>query len=342
MNLYLTADKIGTSTGGGVVTYNEREALKELGELDSISRDELGNCSDPWGWDEKALELVQGKEYKLCHIYSGTFSKTVQYLKERGTKIVYTIAAHDKKVSQEEHEKYAGGFPYKHLTDSALWNTYITGYRLADCIVCPSTYSKSIVESYGGCDNIRVIPHGCETPKVYVEPPSRLVVGYLGSIGLDKGLIYLCQAWKQLNYKDDSMLIIAGRESSSPFMYQIWRVFGGGNVTFGGWQRSVSHFYNKISLYVQPSATEGFGLEILEAMAHGRAVIASKNCGGPDLCHDFSLVEARDVNCLASKLDTYKGCHALRDEGLVNKKRSEQFTWDIIRQTYKNLWSEYL
>lgn len=349
--LYLTADTIGNHTGGGKVTYHEREALSTLGDVITISRSELGQCADPWGWDEKALEILQKQDVKfdLAHVYSGTFSKTAAYLKERGTKIVWTIAAHDKEVSKEEHEKYGGGFPYKHLTDSALWNAYITGYRLSDVIICPSSYSKGIVEGYGGCSSVRVITHGCDPVKNYIECSPKFVVGYLGSIGFDKGLIYLCQAWKKASALwaaqgvTNTMLLLAGKDSTNPFMSQIWNVYGGGNVTFAGWQRDLSYFYNKISLYCQPSATEGFGLEILEAMAHGRAVITSTNCGGPDVIEDYnSVFEARNVDSLVGILNSFRLNMYLGQIGVNNRIKSEQFTWDIIKKKYIQLWEEYL
>ena len=51
------------------------------------------------------------------------------------------------------------------------------------------------------------------------------------------------------------------------------RHVGGGNIYLRGAVEDVSEVYDNCSLFVQPSASEGFGIEVLEAMAHGRLAL---------------------------------------------------------------------
>lgn len=333
MNLYLTADKVGIETGGGIVTANEYEAIKSIGNVRLLSRDQLGELTDPWGWDENAAYKVECGEYDLCHVYAGTFGKTIKKLKSQGCKVVQTIAAHCRFISRREHEKYCGQFPYPHLKEEDLWTRYIEGYRRADCIVSPSKASSDHIRKYGQCKEPVVIPHGCNIPEKYVEPPTRFTVGYLGAYGLDKGVIYLLEAWKKLAYRD-SMLVLAGRDMQTAS--QLYIQFGGGGVWFAGWQKNVSDFYNKISLYVQPSATEGFGIEILEAMAHGRAVIGTdQNCA---LDMGVPFVPSCDSTKLAEMIDDAKKRWDLKRNGQDNRERAKAYTWDKVREQYIQLW----
>lgn len=349
MNLYLTADKIGEQSGGGIVTYNEAKAFAELDpQTKVLSRKELEqiqlpNPQEPWHWDQRAFHLF-GNQVKLCHIYSGTFSETVKKLKQNGAKVTYTIAAHDRFISRSEHEKFGVPFAqlYPHLCEEHLWSRYIEGYRLADVIVCPSVHAADCVRRYGGIKRIEIIPHGVDLPENTKPPPKHFVVGYLGSYGCDKGVRYLLEAWKKLNYKD-ATLILAGRDSTSENVKQLVKFCGGGNIILAGWQPSISHFYSLLSLYCQPSASEGFGCEVLEALAHGRSVVCSQNAGASYLLPPDATVKPMDALDLANRIDEFKEYHdsfpnMASFTQQENKKLAEHYTWDKVRQQYQELW----
>lgn len=353
---FTSADEIGTPTGGGLVTFHEFAALKEMAEIGPsyptaayLKQDERS----VWSADERALRWwgsgKAGRELpNLVHFYSGSFPQTVNYLKTCGVKITYTCAAHDKEVSEREHKKLNHPFPYPHLTDPELWKRYSQCYREADVLICPSKKAKEICERYGCENRIEVIPHGC-TPlpeKIVPMRKGAFRVGYLGAIGPDKGLMYLLQAWKMLNYRDGSLLVIAGRDSISDYMHKMLYIHGGGAVCLAGWQQNVSDFYNDLHLYVQPSATEGFGIEVLEAMAHARPAIASDMAGAADVCIS-GVFRACDPSSLASAIDKAKRTHASslevwETEGRINLHESLRFTWDKIRQQYIALWRSLL
>lgn len=382
--LYLTADKVGDLSGGGLVTAQEVMALRELAgrltlerkdarlsRVQVWSRAELhSDKPEPWKWDDIACckEDWFVDPPRLAHIYSGTFGKTVDNLKRNGSKVVYTIAAHDRVVSRQEHEKLGMPFPYPHLTEPALWQRYIEGYRRADIIVCPSTVAARTVTDYGpdfAHKDIRIIPHGCYLPAEIKPLPQTFCVGYLGSYGADKGVRYLLEAWKKLNYQDGSLLILGGRDAASPWVKQLVRTYGGGNIQLAGWYPDVSAFYNNVSLYVQPSATEGFGIEVLEAMAHARPVLCSIAAGSADCADPSGWFPACNTDELAQKIDGMHWLHThhlypLKEGQLVidsafptgrmdltaigkwNYDIAQNYTWDKIRQRYQQLWTELL
>lgn len=336
--LYATADAIGTETGGGSVTKHESEEIAALGETTTILS--YPDAPRPWGADEAAsywLQTHTSLRPKLAHFYSGTFTKTIEILKERGCKVTYTAAAHDINVSREEHEKLGLPFDYPHLNEPELWVRYVRGYLLADVVVCPSTLSKKCMESYG-CKNVVVIPHGVDLPAKIAPLPKRFAVAYLGQPGPDKGLIYLLQAWKMLDYTD-AVLTIAGR--GTEHLLGMVRAFGGGNIYLRGWIEDPSEIYDGCSVYVQPSASEGFGLEVLEAMAHGRPVICSDGAGAADVA--YRVVSARNPQALADAIAAVRQVSVPPDtvsDYMKNmaRQRAERHTWPIIRECYADLW----
>ncbi len=100
-------------------------------------------------------------------------------------------------------------------------------------------------------------------------------------------------------------------------------------------------FYNRISLYVQPSVTEGFGIEVLESMAHGRAVICSSGAGARDVSFPHLWFESGNVTDLASLIDFCKKGEA-EISGPHGPAKAKKFTWPLIRARYQEVWRSLL
>jgi glycosyltransferase involved in cell wall biosynthesis len=54
-------------------------------------------------------------------------------------------------------------------------------------------------------------------------------------------------------------------------------------VHFAGFKESVGSYLSALDLYVHPSLKEAFGLAVVEAMAMGKAVVATTTGGLPDV-----------------------------------------------------------
>ena len=343
-HLYLTQDRIGTPTGGGKVTFNEYRALERLsGRCFPLDSHQVGLMADPFANDLRFAEMVERatdiKEPGIAHIYSGCFTKTVEILKKRGFTVTYTAAAHDIAESRREFEELGIPFSFPHLVDPMLWDRYVHGYRRADAVICPSQKSAKLMRYYG-CDRVEVIPHGCDLPARPPAPfPDRFTLGYLGQGGPDKGIRYLLQAWKELDLQD-ATLLVAGDNVS--MVTSLWRAFGGGQVEVMGFVKDIGDFFSRVSVYCQPSVSEGFGIEVLEAMAHGRPVIASLGAGAADVVReDFGRVfQPRDVRELARRIHAYArapGEELAYDAGRA-RLAAQEYDWVKIRGAYEALW----
>jgi glycosyltransferase involved in cell wall biosynthesis len=342
MNLFVTSDRIGAPSGGGLVTHQEHLALSGLGELKTYGRDQIPGGPTVWSDDDWVCSNVS-EHPKLAHFYAGTFSRFVNFLKGRGAKVTYTAAAHSIGESRAAHQELGLPFEYPHLTEPSLWRRYVQGYLSADKVICPSRLSAEVMKGYGVKD-VTVIPHGVDfDPAEPPVPPERFTLGYLGAIGPDKGLATLLRAWKMLGYRDAS-LKIAGAHSASQFVSRLLEVVGGGNVELVGWVASPARFYEGLSAYVQPSRSEGFGIEVLEAMERGRVAIASKGAGASELVPLGFTFAAKSVEELAAQIDRAKtaGRDSLARWGALMRKESADYTWDKIRARYQELWRQML
>jgi glycosyltransferase involved in cell wall biosynthesis len=352
--LYLTADKVGIQSGGGVVTKQEFAAFKSLaGEngacylWDRNILEDYAFYEEPWKYDQRAVWALKnspGFKPKLCHVYAGTFTQSIEYLKSVGCKITYTAAAHDIEVSKRSHEILSLPFNYPHLTEPKLWEQYVKGYLLADVLICPSKIAADTKRKYGYQGRVEIIPHGVDiSDKPLANPSSVFTVGYLGAIGADKGLVFLLQAWKELNYKDGSKLVFAGKDSQHPFLRNLAATVLGdlySTVEFLGWQEDVNAFYDSLSLYVQPSTTEGFGIEVLEAMSRGRPALVSVGAGAADVVPETYKFGIGDVKGLAAGIDVIK--NITESYPSIWHSMTGDYTWEKIRQQYVNVWRNLL
>jgi len=88
--------------------------------------------------------------------------------------------------------------------------------------------------------------------------------------------------------------------------------------------------YARARIFAFPSLDEGFGMPILEAMAHGIPVITSRSSAMPEVAGDAALlVDPLNVDELANGLIRLAGDPALREDLIARgRERALQFTWD--------------
>lgn len=343
-SIFCSTAPIGKGHGGGIVSYHEVMALKETTNLVKIlcpKSEELGVPTEiinlngqypdnPFMWDY--LSSIRASHADIAFFNGAPFSSTVRAINPG--KVIVDIPAHNLELSIEEFERQIGEYPFKHMQDPFLWELYTDFIRNADIVVCPSKMSAEYVKKNPGINGRAVvIPHGCDLPEV-TPIPSEFRVGYLGATGPDKGVTYLLKAWAGLMYRDSELVLRTDLVDTSIFTknQRIKRL---------DYIENISDFYNQISVYVQPSVTEGFGIPCLEAMSHGRPVIVTEGAGVSELVKDGVegyVVPIRNPGAIADRID-YLKTHPNKIVEMSKKVRlkAEQYAWDRAKKSFKDV-----
>jgi glycosyltransferase involved in cell wall biosynthesis len=100
------------------------------------------------------------------------------------------------------------------------------------------------------------------------------------------------------------------------------------------------------SFFVLPSRHEPQGIVNLEAMASGKAVVASRVGGVPEIVLDGQngvLVKAEDENELAEAITTMCADEVLRQRlGAAGQSRAQQFSWPAVAQQYIDIYDSVI
>jgi glycosyltransferase involved in cell wall biosynthesis len=343
-SIYVTFDNLDPNNGAGLVCLHEIKALKSVSDCEVYQRKDITGASEyefiPFLYDYFAAQKIPFSECVPNILHLSCSPGIAIRNKIHPAKYCTNIVAHDLEESIKEHELFygKGSYQYKHNTNPYLHKVLLEHAQYADLIFTPSSTSAEWIRKNIDNPKISVIPHGTEIPESYGPYPDKFTVGYLGAFGPDKGLGYLISAWHK---KPQGELLFGGTCKSALNGHN-----GFQNTRLLGWVDKVSDFYNQLSVYVQPSVTEGFGIEIIEAMAHGRPVIASRGAGGADAITDGVdgfVVAPRDIDGLAKKISFFiDNPNVIPIMGANARTKALQYSWDKIEKRYIKAYEELL
>jgi glycosyltransferase involved in cell wall biosynthesis len=143
--------------------------------------------------------------------------------------------------------------------------------------------------------------------------PDALVLGHVGRLAPVKGQRELIQALGRLRRQHPrlhAVLIGEDLETGGAFRLELEQLAASLGledlVHFAGFRPDAAAALREVDALVLPSWIEGLPLTVLEAMAHGRPVVATAVGGTPEAVVDGEtglLVPPRDVDALTSALD---------------------------------------
>jgi glycosyltransferase involved in cell wall biosynthesis len=95
-------------------------------------------------------------------------------------------------------------------------------------------------------------------------------------------------------------------------------------------EATLSALYQSASVLAFPSLYEGFGLPLLEAMAHGVPAVVGAAGALPELALGAAIaVKPDDVNAIAGGLERLLSDEQLRQKlGEEGRRRAANFTWE--------------
>jgi glycosyltransferase involved in cell wall biosynthesis len=145
------------------------------------------------------------------------------------------------------------------------------------------------------------------------------VLGVVGSLYPVKGHRFLLAAMPKLlrRWPKARLLIIGRGELEVSLKEQVEQLAIGSNVYFLGMRQDVPRLLSVLDAFVLPSLSEGLSLALLEAMAAGKSVVATRVGGNQELIdHGRTgfLVQPEDASDLAANL-----VKLLEDPGMMQQ-----------------------
>jgi glycosyltransferase involved in cell wall biosynthesis len=174
------------------------------------------------------------------------------------------------------------------------------------------------------------------------------VIGFVGRIVRDKGVVELARAWMELRDRSDLHLLMVGPfEEEDPIPGEIERLLRSDpRVHLAGMDWNTPLLYAAMDIVVLPTYREGFPNVPLEAAAMGLPVVATRVPGCIDAVIDGetgTLVEPRDVGSLREGITSYLRDPALRTaHGQAGRRRvrvdfRQEAIWAALDREYRGL-----
>ncbi|MGO3797133.1 MAG: glycosyltransferase family 4 protein, partial [Pauljensenia sp.] len=228
--------------------------------------------------------------------------------------------------------------------------------RRADLVIVPSQATAEDCASAGiGRERIRVIPHGVRSTPVGERAAqhfrsahrlSRPYVLWVGTREPRKNLPALLKAYEEVARISDLDLVLVGPEGwgDDAEERELLRVLPTGRVHVLGRleDRDLDAAYACARVFCFPSSWEGFGLPVLEAMAHGVPVVTSKGTSMEEVAGPVAnLVDpGSPPEISAAILEAAGQQHDERaSQGRV---RSQEFTWSRCARAHARVYQELL
>jgi O-antigen biosynthesis alpha-1,2-mannosyltransferase len=212
----------------------------------------------------------------------------------------------------------------------------------SDLIITVSEFTARQVSDLLAFDRsrIRMIPHGVILPALASERPREKIILFVGALQVRKNIERLVEAFERTSA--DWRLVLAGaangyggpaildRIEKSPHRARIETI---GYVS----PADLQALYARASIFAFPSLDEGFGMPVLEAMAHGLPVITSDRSALPEVAGEAALlIDPHSSEQLQCALERLTSDPDLRSEyAQRGRERAKLYSWErAIAATY--------
>jgi len=174
---------------------------------------------------------------------------------------------------------------------------------------------------------------------------------YAGDINYNKNLDGIIKAFAQS--KVDLDLVLIGKAFENPAQSEFKQLFSlikklkiQNEVKILGYvpDQELAVFYNLAVFYCQPSLYEGFGLQILEAMACGCPVLSSNVSSIPEVAGEAALlVNPNEINQITQGMERLALDQDFRNKLIkLGLAQAEKFSWDKTAQETIKIYEKVL
>jgi glycosyltransferase involved in cell wall biosynthesis len=207
----------------------------------------------------------------------------------------------------------------------------------SDLIIAVSQFTADQVVNVLGVEpsRVRVVHHGVRRPAT--PPPDdharENIVLHVGAIQYRKNIHRLVEAFERT--PPDWRLVLVGPETaygSLEILERIARSARRESIELTGYieVERLDELYARARVFAFPSLDEGFGMPVLDAMAHGVPVLTSNRSAAREVAGDAALlINPLEVDSIAGGLLRMVHNPALRNQlRTAGLARSSEFSWE--------------
>jgi L-malate glycosyltransferase len=233
----------------------------------------------------------------------------------------------------------------------------IVAFRLCDRIVCNSrATAQKLIQSSLSESKVVVIPNGLPAevfdrlPPALPRQPGRLRISYIARMNdpVKNHRGFLCSAARLASRFPSIEIVLVGDGPLRPGLEELSSQLGlGDRIRFLGERRDMTAILASVDISVLFSFSESMPNVILEAMAAGVPVVASRVGGVPEVIRDTEtgiLVKAGDEEELARAIGTLVEQPSLRLEygQRARQLAQDNFRMERISRRYEELYASVL
>ncbi len=193
----------------------------------------------------------------------------------------------------------------------------------ADVVLVQNRSAEFLYSTIVNPEKIRVVPLGVDTqrftPKVRLLDEASPEILTVGNLIPSRGVAYLIEAIGivAMTHPNIILHVIGDGPERSRLLLLRDKMKLSENVLFHGRMANseLPAWYQRCSVFCLPSIAESFGVVLLEAMAAGAAVVATRTVGSNEIIDDERtglLVEPADAPSLANGINRVLGDSSLR------------------------------
>jgi glycosyltransferase involved in cell wall biosynthesis len=262
------------------------------------------------------------------HVFYGHFGRLLSRMFLQMEKLLGRITHHQIALTPEEGNDYLNLGVAKSNNISVIHS----GVDL-------SCFKRSKTESNPGRNELAI-------------PPDSLVVGYVGWLIPIKGVTHLVNAMAEVVQRHpNSLLVLVGKGDDKggeaiKLREQVQSLGLTDKVLFLGWRPDVNEITGCFDIFVLPSLNEGMGRVLVEAMAAGLPIVASRVGGIPDLVkhgENGLLVPPANAGALEQAISDLLSDKAKRKRmGETGKRMCRPYSIEAMVDKIDNLYSRLL
>ena len=222
------------------------------------------------------------------------------------------------------------------------WLKLLTYKRSQTFIAQTSLAASWNVKKFNNKLNIAIIPNQVRKVLPFEQFQKENIILYVGRFAWEKNPGALIKAFANLKNKKEWKMVMLGDGPQFNEMINLSKSLGVENqIEFKGQVIDVDYYFSRASIYVLPSALEGFPNALCEAMAFGLPCVASSKITYAEIGNkeeDFIISDPDDLNNFSLAIQRLMDDEALRSFFGNNAKNiNERLSMDVIGKKFESI-----